>query len=334
MEKRGQWMKIPVGTAITLMILFSFARAGSGADITTLRSSYGGTAGYQLPIWVVKEAGLYKKYGVPDMEVIMIEGGAVNIQALLGGSLDMTQTSASSPIQAALKGAPVVIVATTDNKIPVQMISRSDIKTPQQLKGKTIGIVRFGGSNETAVKMALKEWNIELREVKILPAGGAAARMAAMASGRIDATVQSYPEIYQAKKLGMNILADIGDFGSYTNTSLIVTRSFLQQNRALTKNMIKAVIEAIHYIKTNKPETLRVLKKYMQMNDMEAIGVTYDFFSKRMPRVPRTDPEGVKNILDEIKSPLKDYSGFLDMSLVDEIEREGFIQKVYGPEKR
>lgn len=329
MKKSRQGELVPVGLAVIFLILLGFTRAGSAADIRTIRSSYGGTAGYQLPIWVVKEAGIYKKYGV-ELEVILIEGGAVNIQALLGGSLDMTQTSAASPIQAALKGAPVVIVATTDNKIPMQMIARSEIKDPQQLRGKTIGIVRFGGSNETAVKMALKEWKIDPREVKILPSGGAAARMAAMATGRIDATVQSYPEIFQARKLGMNILADIGEFGSYANTSLVVTRSFLQQNRALTKNMIKAAIEAIHYIKTNKPETLRVLKKYMQMNDMEAVGVTYDFFSKRMPQVPRTEIEGVKNILEEVGASQKDYRGFLDMSLVDEIEQEGFVQKLYA----
>ena len=162
--------------------------------------------------------------------------------------------------------------------------------------------------------------------------GGTQARMAALISGRIDidATVQSYPEIFQARKLGMNVLADIGDLGSYTNSSLMVVRSYLQQNRAVIKNMIKAQIEAIHYIKTNKPGTLNVLNKYLRISDAEAVDMTYDFFSKRMPRVPRTEVEGVKNILGEIGAAQRDPAEFFDMSLIDEIEREGFVQKLYG----
>jgi len=293
-----------------------------------VRVSYGGTAGYQLPLWVNKEAGFYKKYGI-DLEILLIGAGSANTQALIGGSIHMTQTSASSGILAALRGAPVVIVETSDNRIPFQMIARPEIKDPQQLRGKTIGIARFGGSNDTAVKMALKAWKIEPREVTILQTGGTTARMTALLAGRIDATVQSYPEVFQARKLGMNVLADIGDFGAYTNSSLMVTRPYLQQNRPLVKNMIKAQIEAIHSIKTNKEGTLRVLKKYLQVSDPEAIEVTYDFFSRRLPRVPRTEVEGVRNTLEEVGEPHKDPSAFFDMSLLDEIEREGFIQKLY-----
>ena len=84
--------------------------------------SYGGTAGYQLPLWVNKEFGFSKKYGV-DLEIILIQAGSPNIQALLGGSLQLTQTAASSSVIAAARGAPVVIVATLENKLPMQLIS-------------------------------------------------------------------------------------------------------------------------------------------------------------------------------------------------------------------
>ncbi|MBI4527612.1 MAG: ABC transporter substrate-binding protein [Deltaproteobacteria bacterium] len=312
-----------------VLAVASLFRLAYGADTASLRVSYGGTAGYQLPLWVNKEAGIHKKYGI-DLEILLIGGGSANLQALLGGSLHMTQTAASAAIQASSRGAPTVIVATSDNKIPFQMISRPEIKDPQQLRGKKIGIVRFGGSNDTAVRMALKTWKIDPREVTIIQSGGTAARMAALMSGGIDATVQSYPEIFQARKLGMNVLADIGDFGAYTNTSLIMTRPYLQQNRTLTKNMIKAQIEAIHYIKTNKAGTINVLRRYLRVGDAETIAATYDFFSQRMPRVPRAELEGVKNILEELGVPHKDIAEFTDFTLLNEIEREGFIQKLYG----
>ena len=142
--------------------------------------------------------------------------------------------------------------------------------------------------------------------------------------------MQSYPEIYQARKLGMNVLADVGDFGLYTNTSNIVTRSYLQQNRAAIKGFIKGQIEGMHYVKTNKEGSLKILRKHLQITDTEAVEGTYEFFAKRLLRSPRTELEGIKNILASIGSGQRNPAEFIDMSLIDEIEKEGFVQKLYG----
>jgi ABC-type nitrate/sulfonate/bicarbonate transport system substrate-binding protein len=299
------------------------------AEATRFLVSYGGTAGYQLPLRVNKEFGFSKKYGV-DLEIILIQAGSPNIQALVGGSLQLTQTAASSAVIGASQGAPVVIVATLENKLPMLLISRPEIKEPQQLRGKVIGINRFGGSNDAAVLMAMKAWKIDPKEISMLQTGGTSARMAALLSKKVDATVQSYPEIYQARKLGMNVLADIGDFGFYTNTSNIVTRAYLQQNRAGIKGFIKGQIEGIHYVKTNKEGSLKVLRKYLQITDAEAVEGTYEFFAKRLSRSPRTELEGIKNILTSIGAGQKSPAEFVDMSVIDEIEKEGFVQKLYG----
>jgi NitT/TauT family transport system substrate-binding protein len=329
MNMTKQWKRALVISAVFIAGFPNRATVTSAAESIPFRVSYGGTAGYQLPLWVNKDVGFYKKYGI-DLEIVLIQAGSPNIQALLGGSLQLTQTAGSSAMLAAIRGAPLVIVATLENTLPLQLIARPEIKEPQQLRGKKIGINRFGGSNDTAVLMALKAWKIDPKEITMLQTCGTQARMAALMSGRVDATVQSYPEIYQARKLGMNVLADIGDFGSYTNTSNIVMRSYLQQHRTVVKNFVKAQIEAMHYVKTNKEGVLKVLKKHIQVTDSEATIGTYEFFTKRMPRTPRTDPEGVKNILGEIGAPQRDPAEFFDMSLIDEIEREGFVQKLYG----
>jgi ABC-type nitrate/sulfonate/bicarbonate transport system substrate-binding protein len=318
-----------VFTVFLAMTVGVATQVGSAAEGTRFLASYGGTAGYQLPLWVNKELGLSKKYGV-DLEIILIQAGSPNIQALLGGSLQLTQTAASSAVIGAARGAPVVIVATLENKLPLQLIARPEIKEPHQLRGKTIGINRFGGSNDAAVYMALKAWKMDPKDISMLQTGGTAARMAALLSKRVDATVQSYPEIFQARKLGMNVLADIGDFGFYTNTSNIVTRSYLQQNRAAVKGFIKGQIEGMHYVKTNKEGSLKILRKHLQISDAEAVEGTYEFFAKRLPRSPRTELEGIKNILVSIDAGDKNPADFIDMSLIDEIEREGFIKKLYG----
>ena len=329
MNVTGRWHRVVLGLIVFSATVASSVHIGSAADSGRFLVSYGGTAGYQLPLWVNKELGFAKKYGV-DLEIIMIQAGSPNIQALLGGSLQLTQTAASSALLGAVRGAPVVIVATLENKLPLQLISRPEIKDPHQLRGKTIGINRFGGSNDAAVLMAVKAWKMDPKDITMLQTGGTAARMAALIGKKVDATVQSYPEIFQARKLGMNVLADMGDFGFYTNTSNIVTRSYLQQNRAAVKGFIKGQIEAMHYVKTNKEGSLKILKKNLQISDPEAVEGTYEFFARRLPRTPRTELEGIKNILASIDAGQKNPAEFIDMSLIDEIEREGFVQKLYG----
>jgi ABC-type nitrate/sulfonate/bicarbonate transport system substrate-binding protein len=256
MKMTKLWQRILLSLIMIAAALNGLTRVASAAEGNRFLVSYGGTAGYQLPLWVNKELGFSKKYGV-DLEIILIQAGSPNIQALLGGSLQLTQTAASSSVIGAARGAPVVIIATLENKLPMLLVSRPEIKEPQQLRGKVIGINRFGGSNDAAVLMAIKSWKMDPKDITMLQTGGTAARMAALLSKKVDATVQSYPEIYQARKLGMNVLADIGDFGFYTNTSNIVTRSYLQQNRAAIKGFIKGQIEGMHYVKTNKEGSLR-----------------------------------------------------------------------------
>src|SRR4029434_3363030 len=155
MKMTKLWQRILLSLIMLAAAFTGLASVGSAAEGTRFLVSYGGTAGYQLTLWVNKEFGFSKKYGV-DLEIILIQAGSPNIQALVGGSLQLTQTAASSSVIAAARGAPVVIVATLENKLPMQLISRPEIKEPQQLRGKTIGINRFGGSNDAAVLMAIK----------------------------------------------------------------------------------------------------------------------------------------------------------------------------------
>jgi len=303
------------------------ARQNFAAELTLIQAGYGGIAGYQLPLWVNKEAGISKKYGI-ELEPLLISGGALNMQALLAGSIQMSQNSASAAIQSALRGAPVALVATLENRMPLQIIARPEIKTPQQLVGKKIGILRFGGSNDTGVQWALRAWKIDPRQVTILQSGATNARMTALTLGQIDATILSYPEIHIARKRGMNVLADVGEFSAYPNTSLLLTRSFIEKQRSLAKNLLRSQIEAIHYVRTNRQGSIKALKKYLRVDDMESVEATYDFFSRRTEPVARPSLEGLRNILREMDAPQRNPGDFVDMTLLDEIEKEGFMQKL------
>jgi NitT/TauT family transport system substrate-binding protein len=171
MKPSKLWQRILLSLIILAAAFAGLARIGSAAEGGRFLVSYGGTAGYQLPLWVNKELGFSKKHGV-DLEIILIQAGSPNIQALLGGSIQLTQTAASSSVIGAARGAPVVIVATLENKLPMLLVSRPEIKDPQQLRGKVIGINRFGGSNDAAVLMAIKAWKMDPKDITMLQTGG------------------------------------------------------------------------------------------------------------------------------------------------------------------
>ncbi|MSP38622.1 MAG: ABC transporter substrate-binding protein [Deltaproteobacteria bacterium] len=298
------------------------------ADLVKVYAGYGGIAGYQMPLWVNKEAEISKKYGI-DLEPLLISGGALGMQALVSNSIQLSQNSASAAIAAALRGVPVAMIATIENRMAAQIVSRPEIKTPQQLIGKKIGILRFGGSNDTGIQWALRAWKIDPRQVTVLQSGATNARLLALTLGQIDATILSYPEIHIARKRGMNVLADIGDFAAYPNTSLMVTRAFIEKQRPLVKNFLRSEIEAIHYVRTNREGSIKILKKYLRVDEREseAIAATYDYFSRRTDSFPRPNLEGLKTIMKELGSPQRDPNEFLDISLLDEIEKEGFMQR-------
>jgi ABC-type nitrate/sulfonate/bicarbonate transport system substrate-binding protein len=321
-----QTMKLlPVLLQITAVCLL--ARPAHGAEATVVHAGYGGIAGYQLPLWVNKEIGISRKYGI-ELEPLLIGGGALNMQALLAGSIQLSQNSASSAIQAALRGAPIVLIAMMESRMPFQIVARPEIKTPEQLIGKKIGIQRFGGSNDTGVQWALRAWKIDPKRVTMLQSGATNARMTALMLGQIDATILSYPDIHVARKRGMNVLADIGEFSAYPNTSLLVTRTFVERQRTLAKNLLRSQMEAVHYMRTNRSGSIQILRKYLRVGDAEAIEATYDFFAPRTDLPPRANLEGVRNILKEMEAPQRNPADFIDMSLIEELDGEGFFQKL------
>jgi NitT/TauT family transport system substrate-binding protein len=320
----------PKGFLLSILVcaaLVGFSVGNScAAELTKIYAGYGGVAGYQLPVWVNKEAEIGKKYGL-DVEPLLISGGALGMQALIANSIQMSHNSASAAVAAIVRGAPITVVATSENRMSAEIVARPEIKSPQQLIGKKIGILRFGGSNDTGIQWALRAWKIDPRQVTILQSGATNARLLALTLGQIDATILSYPEIHVARKRGMNVLADIGEFSAYPNTSVTLTRSLIEKQRPLAKNLLRSEIESIHYMRTNREGSIKILKKYLRVDDIDAIEATYEFFARRTDAVPRTNLEGLKNILREMNAAQRNPSEFVDMTLLDELEKEGFTQR-------
>jgi len=295
-------------------------------------ADYGGTSGFQAPIWAAKEGGFFAKYGL-DVDIVMIPGGTQSMQALISGGTQFSQSSAAAPIHSRLGGSDVILIAASINKYPFSVVARPQIKTPADLVGKKVGVVRLGGSNESALRKAFELWGINPKSVIFLQMGEAAARLIALSAGTLDATVLAPPHTLKARDLKMTILADLKSLPIYYPQSTIAVReSLLERSPQLAKNFLKAYMEGVYWFRTNKAASLKALSRYMRMDEKEILEDTYDYFSSMMSPNLRVNLEGIQEILNQEGQRLPAAARhkpaeFVREQFLDELEKEGFTKK-------
>ena len=315
--------------AALLLIFAGVARADDKIVV-----AYDGYAGFQGPVWTVRDLDLFKKNGL-DGTLVLITGAARGMAALVSSSIDFAMGSGTASLPIRLRGGDVVIIGAALNKFPFSFIAQKEIRKPADLVGKKIGILNFGGSTDLAVTLALKEWNLPRSSMTIFAAGGAPERLAALSSRVLDATVLSPPETSAAARLGMNVLANLSDLkASFPQTVVTTRRSFLEKNRDTVKRYLRAYSEAIHIFKTDKARGTAVYTKWLKQPDAKIIEATYDYFAPRFSFPPRIDRDGIRNALELVGDRDREAKGdinveqFLDESVVNELEQEGFFKKL------
>jgi ABC-type nitrate/sulfonate/bicarbonate transport system substrate-binding protein len=296
--------------------------------------SYDGYAGFQGPLWAAKDLELFKKHGL-KAEMVLITGSTRAMAALISESSDFAQGSATASIPIRLRGGDIAIVAAALNKFPFSVVTQKDIRKPSDLIGKKIGILNFGGSNDLAITLALREWNIPRQAVTIFASGGAPERLAALSTRAIDASVLSPPETLVAARLGMNILAHLSDLkAAFPQTVITVRRSFLEKNRDVVKRFVRAYSEAIYEFKTDKAKGMAVYAHRLKQQDSQVLDATYDYFAPKFSFPPRVGLDGLRNALELVGARDREAKGeinveqFVDESLIDELEREGYFKKL------
>jgi NitT/TauT family transport system substrate-binding protein len=215
-------------------------------------------------------------------------------------------------------------------------VTQKEIRKPADLGGKKIGIVGFGGANDLAVTLLLKEWNIPRASVTVLQSGGGANRLAALSAKALDATVLSHPELGEALRMGMNELSNLNELksGDYPMTAVAVRRPFLEQNRDAVKRFMKAYAEATYQFMTSKEKGISVYKRRLKQDNPKALEETYGYFASKFSFPTRVSHNGMRNTLELIAqdNPKLDTSldKYLDESLLDELEKEGFFRQISG----
>jgi len=296
---------------------------------------YAGFAGFQVSMWAVKDLGLLKKYGI-EGETVLVPGTSRQIQALIGDSIQFAHVDAAGHVRAVMRGADIVMVGGSLNKFPFSLVTAKEIRQPADLIGKKIGIVGFGGGNDLAVTLLLREWKIPRDKVTVLQAGGGANRLVALTTKALDATVLSHPELGEALRMGLNELGNLNDFktADYPMSAVAVRRSFMAQNRGVVKLFLMAYAEATYQFMNHQEKGIAVLKHRLKQDNPKALEETYKYFAPKFSFPTRVSHVGLQNTLELVatENPKLETSlnKYLDESILDELEKEGFFKRITG----
>ena len=316
-----------------LVLLPTIAAAQDGRK---LRAGYASLSGNMTPFWAAREAGLFKKYGL-DIDLVAFPSGTEGMAAMIAGEVEFLAIAGSTTASAAIGGADVISVGNTVERLVTSLMVSPSIQKPEDLKGKAVGISRFGTSIDTAARMAIHHYGYEpMKDVTIVQVGAVSSAVAALRGGRIQAAILSYPTLIRARREGFREMLDIASLGvPYASTGVTVRRSFMTQRRDVVTNYLKSILEAIARVKRDKPFAVEVMSKYFRINDREMMEETYEVsVSKYLKRVPTPTAEAFRSVIDELaqvnpKAKGQDPKRFYDDSILQELEKSGFINALY-----
>ncbi len=320
----------------SIFALFTLITAISPASAQEkLRLAWAGFSPTNSPIWVIEDRKLMQKQGV-EPEIIAISASPTVLQALWANEIDAASISVTTLTSSRLQGADTVMMVGVVPTFVDHIVSLGNITKVEQLKGKTAGVNRLGSTSDLGLRLALRKLGIDPdKDVKIIPTGGTAERFAALSKGVTQFTIIPEPFLTQAEKLGFRNLYNITDLKIPFWWNGILTReAIIKTKRPLMLKLTRAMIEAIHIIKTDKEYAKALIKKNLGVADPVGLEHAYRDYSNIFPEVPYPTPDGVKTMLDDLavknpKAASADPKAFVDLSLVKEIEATGLIKQLY-----
>ena len=288
-------------------------------------------------VWyTAQEVGLFKKHGL-DSELIYIPSTTTAVSAIIAGEIPLGNASGGGVASAVVGGANLVMVACMLNTLPYELVVHESIKTAEELRGKNIGISRIGSASDVAARVLVKALGLEpVKDVPILQVGGAPERAGAFRSGRI-AGFPSPPGIIKlAEGMPHRVLISTADFQKRFDFPFIcatTTKSFLSSRRETVRRVLMALIESTHFFKTRKEESKKIIAKYNRQNNPAYLEEAYTAVAKLYDLVPLVTREGmeiqIKDALARKPGATLRVEDLVDDSIVRELEKSGFIDKVY-----
>jgi NitT/TauT family transport system substrate-binding protein len=319
-----------------LALVLTIGLLGFRVDVFAqpIKVAYAALVAGQIAVWIAKDGGYLAKHGI-DADLIYIPATTAT-QALIAGEIQLAQVTGVSTAGAILSGADVKIIASVQNKLAGSIYARPEIKSPEQLKGKRLGISRFGALSDTAVGIFLDHFGLKRgTDVAVLQMGGLPEVITALDNGAIQAGFANPPQTIRAQHLGMRELFDLNSLGvDLQQTCVTVTAKYLREHRPVVKSFLEAYAESLHRFMTDREFSIQMMKKYLRLDNKELLDDAYVFYSERLEKIPNPTIKGIKFILDDMaeKHPQAKKTApesFVDTSLLQELEESGFFKQLW-----
>ncbi|HEY1267806.1 MAG TPA: ABC transporter substrate-binding protein [Candidatus Binatia bacterium] len=304
------------------------------AELERLNVVYSSIAAASISTWVPKEAGIYKKYGL-DANLIYVAGSQA-ITTLISGDAQVAQASGAAAILARLGGSEVKIIGDVINVIPMSLVTTPDISRPEDLRGKTFGVSRFGSLTDLGLRKAVSEMGLDPnKDIKMIQTGGVPQNLLFMQQGVIKGALISSPTLEKAKELGYRELVNLANINyRYPGTALVATDAFIKNRAAPLNRFLKATVEGIKYAKANPDFTVKVLGKYTRTDDKKLLESAFRSYVLGYIRdVPTVAANEIENAFEDIatsnpRAKSADQRAFYDTAPIDQLAKEGFLKQL------
>jgi NitT/TauT family transport system substrate-binding protein len=320
---------------VVFVLLAARTNAAAQTQMEKLRVAYTVIAPTQLNVWTAKDMGYYAKNGL-DVDLVLLVGAPLAVAALVGGETPIVHTGASAVITSNLAGSGAVLIAGAVNRFPYVLFVTEQIKRVEDLKGKRFGVSRIGSADNAAAVTVFDKLGIKENEITYVQAGSIPARLAAMQTNALQATLLQAPETLKAKEIGLRPLLDFTKLDvEWQQNGVAVTRDYIQKKPDTIRRFMRAYVEAIHYNLTNPKGAQKILQKYLDIKDVKMVEEAYnEIVLKLTRRVPYPTEPGIQIFLDQLKAKNPKAaqakpSDFTDVSFLKELESSGFIDKLY-----
>jgi ABC-type nitrate/sulfonate/bicarbonate transport system substrate-binding protein len=321
-------------TGIVIAMLFVISARDACAQ-EKIRVGQGSISLQSGLMYIAQDRGLFAKYGLVS-EIVYIPGGSTNVQVLVSGSLDLSQLSGAPGVAANLEGADLVYFLGLLDKLNYQLVTRPEIKSAEQLKGKKFGVSRFGSSADFGMRALLKRLGVDpVKEATILQIGDEPARIAAIKSANIDGTVVNAPFSSEAERLKLNVIADSVKMDiPFFNTGLLGSKRYMDKQEGKVLNFLRAYLEAIKVMKTEKEYSIKAFAKFTRVQNLKAIQEGYDYFNNQLQPVPYPSVEAMQAVVAQIAETNPKARGIEAKAYVNDrylkrLEEEGFVKKLW-----
>ncbi|TAK07562.1 DUF3834 domain-containing protein, partial [bacterium] len=312
----------------TVLLVLLTAPFSWGAE--RIRIGYSSISGSYMGLWVAHDAGLFAREGLDD-QMILIPSGSQLAQVAVAGEIDIAALNGSSAMAAALQGADIKVIGNTTNKLIFSIYVRPEIKTVEGLKGKKIGVTRFGSATDISARYALRKHNFDpQKDVTILQMGAMSSIMGGLQGGSIDAGLVSPPTLFAVEKLGFKELVNITDMDlAFPNPSLIVQGGIMRRKPEMVDKFMRAYARGIHRARTDRELTFKSIAKYTRIEDPFLLQKAYDLYvGKVLEKAPYINMVGMQNALDDLAKTVPAAKAakpeqFIDFRFLESLEKSG-----------